>query len=308
MQCGSTFAALVFSSLVLVACVTTPSSPPGAAEVRSKLSALQNDPNLAGRAQVELQDAEEAVRLAEQPVPAAEAPLGEHRVYLADRKVEIARAKATTRYAEDQRAQFAEERGEARLAARSLEADQARYDADRARADADRARGDASRARAAADDARTVEAKASADAALRAAELQRQIDVLEAEATERGLVLTLGDVLFATGNAELQSGARNRLDKLVNFLNEYPERRVLIEGHTDSVGNSAYNQGLSHRRAKSVSNYLTEQGIAWQRLSASGMGMDRPIASNDTAAGRQQNRRVEIIIENEPLVSSGKSD
>jgi outer membrane protein OmpA-like peptidoglycan-associated protein len=308
MQRGSTFAALVFSSLVLVACVITPSSPPGAAEVRSKLSALQNDPNLAGRAQVELQDAEEAVRLAEQPVPAAEAPLGEHRVYLADRKVEIARAKATTRYAEDQRAQFAEERGEARLAARSLEADQARYDADRARADAVRARGDASRARAAADDARTAEAKASADATLRAAELQRQIDVLEAEATDRGLVLTLGDVLFATGNAELQSGARNRLDKLVNFLNEYSERRVLIEGHTDSVGNSAYNQGLSQRRAKSVSNYLTEQGIAWQRLSASGMGMDRPIASNDTAAGRQQNRRVEIIIETEPLVSSGKSD
>jgi outer membrane protein OmpA-like peptidoglycan-associated protein len=308
MQCGSTFAALVFSSLVLVACVTTPSSPPGAAEVRSKLSALQNDPNLAGRAQVELQDAEEAVRLAEQPVPAAEAPLGEHRVYLADRKVEIARAKATTRYAEDQRAQFAEERGEARLAARSLEADQARYDADRARADAVRARGDASRARAAADDARTAEAKASADATLRAAELQRQIDVLEAEATDRGLVLTLGDVLFATGNAELQSGARNRLDKLVNFLNEYSERRVLIEGHTDSVGGAVYNQTLSHRRAKSVSDYLKEHGIAWQRLSASGMGMDRPIASNDTAAGRQQNRRVEIIIENEPLVSSGKSD
>lgn len=305
---GSAVAALVFSTLLIAACASTPTSPPGSAEVRSKLSALQNDPNLADRAKIELRDAEEAVRLAEQPLPSGEAALGKHRVYMADRKVEIARAKATTRYAEAQRAQFADERADARLAARTQEADRARLDADRARADADRAQADASRARAAADDARSAEARASADAALRAAELQRQIDVLEAKATERGLVLTLGDVLFATGSAELQSGARDRLDKLVNFLNEYPERRVLIEGHTDNVGGAVYNETLSHRRAKSVSDYLTERGIAWQRLSASGMGMDRPIASNDTAGGRQQNRRVEIIIENEPLVSSGETD
>ena len=316
MRYGKTFAALTFSVLVAAACATVPSSPEGASEVRNKLTVLQNDPNLAERAKVEIRDAELAVRLAEQPLSAAEAPLGTHRVYMADRQVEIARAKATTRYAEDQRARFAEERDAARLAARTREADAARYDANRAAADADRARADTARATAdaeraradaaiaynAADAARRAEAESSAEAARQAADLQRQIDELQAEVTDRGLVLTLGDVLFATGSAELQSGASDRLNKLVTFLNEYPERRVLIEGHTDSMGTSEYNQGLSQRRSESVKNYLTQQGIATQRLSTSGMGEDQPVATNDSAAGRLQNRRVEIIIENPPLV------
>ena len=320
---GRTFAVLVFSFLAAAACATVPSSPEGATEVRNKLTVLQNDPNLASRAQVEIRDAEAAVRLAEQPLPATEAPLGAHRVYMADRQVEIARARAATRYAEDQRARFAEERDAARLAARTREADDARYDANRATAEADRAAADADRARAdtarataeadraradtvaansAADAARRAEAESSADAARQAADLQRQIDELQAEVTDRGLVLTLGDVLFATGSAELQGGASDRLNKLINFLNEYPERLVLIEGHTDSMGTSEYNQGLSQRRSESVKYYLTQQGIATQRLSTSGMGEDQPIASNDSAAGRLQNRRVEIIIENPPLV------
>jgi outer membrane protein OmpA-like peptidoglycan-associated protein len=247
---------------------------------------------------------------------------------MADRQVEIARARATTRYAEDQRARFAEERDAARLAARTREADDARYDAnraaaeaDRAAADADRARADTARARAdadraradtivannAADAARRAEAESSADAARQAADLQRQIDELQAEVTDRGLVLTLGDVLFTTGSAELQSGASDRLNKLINFLNEYPERLVLIEGHTDSMGSSEYNQGLSQRRSESVKHFLTQQGIATQRLSTSGMGEDQPIATNDSAAGRLQNRRVEIIIENPPLVIGASS-
>ena len=295
------FSAVVLSSFVLFACAVTPTAPPGSAEVRSKLNALKSDPNLAQRAQVELRDAEVAVRLAEQPLPSTEAPLGQHRVYMADHRVEIARAKATTRYAEDQRARFAEERDAARLAARTREADLARADASRARDDASRARDDASRARSNADAARSAEAATAAEAARQAAELQRQIDLLEAEATDRGLVLTLGDVLFTTGSAELQGGASNRLNKLVNFLNQYPDRRVLIEGHTDNVGSADYNQGLSQRRADSVRSYLTQQGIGSQRLTTSGMGLNRPIADNDSTAGRQQNRRVEIIIENPPL-------
>jgi Domain of unknown function (DUF4398) len=104
MHRGRTLAALLGAVFVLAACATAPSSPQGAAEVRSKLTVLQNDPNLAERAPVELRDAEAAVRLAEQPLPAAEAPLGAHRVYMADRTVEIARARASTRCAEAQRA------------------------------------------------------------------------------------------------------------------------------------------------------------------------------------------------------------
>lgn len=313
---AGTFTAVVATSLVLFGCAVTPSSPPGAAETRSKLSALQDDPNLGQRARVEIQEAEVAVRLAEQPLDSSEGSLAEHRVYMADRKVEIARAKATTRFAEHERTRFAEERDAARLASRTQEADRARFEAGRARDDASRERSsaeaarmaeaeaaaDASRARSEAQAARGAQAESAAEAERRAAELERQIAALEAEVTDRGLVLTLGDVLFATGSAELQGAASSRLNKLVDFLNQYPNRRVLIEGHTDNVGNAAYNQDLSLRRADSVRGYLTGQGIGSQRVSTSGMGLNQPIADNNSAAGRQQNRRVEIVIENPPLV------
>lgn len=271
------YVAVAFSSLMIVSCAMTPNSPQGAAQVRSELTALQNDPNLADLARVEIREAEAAVRLAELPVSEADAALGRHRVYMADQKVAIAEAKATTRYAEAQRARLGEERSEARLESRTLEAD---------------------RARRAADAAQSSEREGAEVAARQAEEYQRQIDALQAEVTDRGLVLTLGDVLFATGSAELQGGASRNLDKLVSFLKQYPERRVQIEGHTDNVGGAEYNQRLSLRRAESVSDYLRQHGIASQRLSTSGIGMDQPVASNNSEMGRRQNRRVEIIIEN----------
>lgn len=336
---GST-TVLLGSLLFLTACATTPSSPPGAAEARSKLSALQSDPNLAERAPLELREAESAVRIAEQPLPEVESSLGQHRVYMAEHKIDIARAKATGRYAADQRAALVEEREQARLMARSREAELARADANRARNDAELARSDASRAQDAASSARyaEIQAMAEADAARRAAssarlseaeamadadaarqdadsarhsearavanadaqavDLRRRISALEAEITDRGLVLTLGDLLFATDRATLEPGADRHLDRLTGFLERYPQRRVEIEGHTDNIGTSEYNLGLSRRRAESVLNQLTLRGIDPSRLSALGLGQERPIASNMTAAGRQQNRRVEIIIEN----------
>ena len=270
-------------SFVLAGCATAPRSPEGAAEVRSKLTQLQSDPNLADRAPVALQEAEAAVRVAEQPL-ANDAALGAHRVYMADRKVEIAIAQASTRYAEDQLARFGEERERARLDARTREADRARADADAARASA---------------------ADAASSAAREAAELQRQIDALQAKATDRGLVLTLGDVLFTSGRADLKVGATSNLDRLVTFLSQYPSRNIEIEGHTDSVGSDDYNQDLSQRRADSVRSYLMQQGINSQRIAASGKGEHQPVADNDSAGGRQLNRRVEIIIENpSPVVTS----
>jgi outer membrane protein OmpA-like peptidoglycan-associated protein len=107
-------------------------------------------------------------------------------------------------------------------------------------------------------------------------------------------------VLFDTGKASLKAGATSNLNKLVAFLNEYSDRTVLIEGYTDSVGSEDYNQGLSERRADSVKSYLAGQGIGSLRLSAAGKGESDPVASNDSAAGRQQNRRVEVIISNPP--------
>ncbi|MCL4791192.1 MAG: OmpA family protein [Gammaproteobacteria bacterium] len=279
---GKALGAAAALSLVLAGCASAPLPPPGAAEARSKLTRLQSDPNLATRAPTALKDAEAAVNTAELPVSKAEAELGAHRVYIADRKVEIAMAQASTRYAEDQRAKFASERDKARLDARTQEADAAKLDASRARSEADAAAG-------------------------KAAELQRQIAALEAEATDRGLVLTLGDVLFATGKSEVKVGAMSNLNKLVVFLNSYPERSVQIEGHTDSVGSEDSNQGLSQRRAESVRAYLVQQGIAANRLTAVGLGENQPVASNDTQSGRQQNRRVVAIIDNPaPATASSK--
>ncbi|SFI57371.1 Outer membrane protein OmpA [Pseudomonas guineae] len=130
-------------------------------------------------------------------------------------------------------------------------------------------------------------------------QLQRQLDELNAKQTERGLVMTLGDVLFATGRSELRAGTANNLGKLAIFLNQNPERRVMIEGHTDSVGSEENNLSLSQRRATSVMRYLTIQGIAPSRLSASGKGESMPVAGNESASGRQMNRRVELIISEE---------
>lgn len=280
-------------ALILTACASTPPTPDGAVAVREKLTALQNNPNLSDRARVEIREAEQAVRLAETPVPEKEAALAEHRVYMAERKVGIAEAAATKNYAEAQRENLAEAREEARLRARTLEAD-------RARASASRSEAEARRAREAAEEARLDQAQTRAQSAREAEELQERIADLEAEATERGLVLTLGDVLFATGSAKLQSDTNTKLDKVVEFLNEYPERNVVIEGHTDDVGEASYNQLLSQQRADAVRAYFSQQGISSYRINTRGLGESQPVASNDNPTGRQQNRRVEIIIENAP--------
>lgn len=273
---------LVFAtavSFLVASCATAPQNPPGSAEVRSKLTALQSNSSLADQVPVELREAEAAVLAAEAPV-GKDVALGAHRVYMADRKVEIAMATASTRYAEDQRAALSQARDDARLNARTQEADRAR------------------RETATAQSATDAALASAAVAAKEADELQRQIDVLQAEATDRGLVLTLGDVLFGTGRSDLTSGGTNTLDKLVVFLNNYPDRNVVIEGHTDDVGSHEMNQTLSQHRADSVKFYLVQQGIRHKRLAASGMGETQPITDNQSPSGRQQNRRVEVIINN----------
>lgn len=306
MNSNITFVAATLALLAVGACTVAPSRPDGAAEVRAKLSQLQADPQLAGRAPVAMKDAEIAVRAAETPTD--DLALARHRVVIADRKVETARAQAQARYAEDQRAALADEREAARLASRTREADSARRAATSARADADSAnrqaaaaRSDAALAQDQAAAARMATEVARSDAALaaqQAADLQAQIAELNARATDRGLVVTLGDVLFATGRATLRGGAPADLDKLGAFLNKYPERTVLIEGHTDSVGSAELNLGLSQRRADAVKAYLVGRGVAAGRLTASGKGESSPAADNDSVTGRQQNRRVEVIISN----------
>jgi outer membrane protein OmpA-like peptidoglycan-associated protein len=270
-------------------------------EARAKLTQLQSDPNLASRAAAAIKEADMAVRTAEQPEPDKE--LAAHRVYIADRKVDTAKALAETRFAEDQRAALTAERDKARLDARTREADAAKGQVATARAEGAEQKAAADQARLAADQARTdagTAQLAAANSAQQAALLQQQIDALHAKPTDRGLVLTLGDVLFTTGKADLKPGATGSLNKLAAFLDKYPDRSVAIAGYTDSVGSEDYNQGLSERRAESVKSYLTGQGIGSSRLVASGKGRSDPVADNDTAAGRQQNRRVEVLISNPP--------
>jgi outer membrane protein OmpA-like peptidoglycan-associated protein len=287
-------ATAVASILLAAACTTAPVKPDGAAEARVKLTQLQSDPNLASRAAVAIKDADVAVRAAEQPELNKE--LAAHRVYLADRKVDTAKALAETRFAEDQRAGLTAQRDSARLDARTHEADAAKGQAATARAEGAEQKAAADQARSEANTAQL----AAASSEQQAAELQRQINVLQAKPTDRGLVLTLGDVLFTTGRADLKPGATGNLNKLVAFLDKYPDRSVSIQGYTDSVGSEDYNQGLSERRANSVKSYLAEQGVGSMRLSASGKGRNDPVADNDSEAGRQQNRRVEVIISNPP--------
>ena len=276
---------LVAGFLLLSACATGPKAPEAPLDSRVKLTALQSNSQLATRAPVELQAAEAAVRAAE--VPRSDGVYATHLMLLADQKVEIARARAQARQYQDQRTALAAESERARLDARTLEADRAQRDAQSARADALSARADADLAR--------DEVAASREARL---ELERQIAELNARETDRGLVVTLGDLLFATGRSELTGGARPNLDKLAAFLGEYSDRTVLIEGHTDSVGSAESNYLLSQRRAESVRSYLVSRGVQANRLTTAGMGQDSPVANNDTATGRQQNRRVEVIISN----------
>lgn len=341
-----TLVATAVSAILLAACATAPVQPNPAAEARMKLTQLQSDPNLANRAPESFEAADAAVRLAEQPD--ADHDLVAYRVYLADRRVDIARADAQTRYAEDQRAALTAQRDQARLAARTHEAnvaerqaaeqkeaaDQARGEAnvaegqaavaraegDQQRIAADQARGEANVAvgqvaaaraesdqqSAAADQARgeaNLANLAAANSAQQVTDLQMQVQALQARPTERGLVLTLGDALFSSGRAELQPGADGHLTRLVTFLNRYPDRTVVIEGYTDNVGAADYNQGLSERRAGAVKAYLLDQGVSSVRLTAFGKGASDPVAGNDTASGRQQNRRVEVIISNPPVTS-----
>jgi OmpA-OmpF porin, OOP family len=148
-------------------------------------------------------------------------------------------------------------------------------------------------------EARNHEAqKAQAQAQSAQAQLasaQQQLADLQARQTDRGVVVTLGDVLFDTGQATLKPGANLALNRLATFLQSSPQTRILIEGHTDSVGSEEYNEVLSERRARAVATELMSRGISADQLQTLGRGKGYPVASNATPEGRQRNRRVEIV-------------
>lgn len=194
-----------------------------------------------------------------------------------------------------------------------LEIERARQEALKAQSDAEAARAAAERARQTADAeaqaARQQLQQAQAAAAQSEQEknalrdkLREQLNViLETRETARGLIVNLSDVLFDTGSATLKPGAREKLARVAGILSAHPDLHIEIEGHTDSVGGDDYNQRLSERRAASVQSYLLQQKIAPAAVGIEGFGESRPVATNDTAAGRQQNRRVELVVSGESI-------
>jgi outer membrane protein OmpA-like peptidoglycan-associated protein len=219
----------------------------------------------------------------------------EHFAYLAQQRTAIARETASIKMAEQAVEAASAERSKVLLEARTGEADRAVQLADTRQKEAELAE-----QRALAQQKQAEAARQQAGSAEeRARKLEAQIAELQATKSERGLVITLGDVLFDTNKSELRSGAHFTIDKLATFLAEYPTRKALIEGFTDSTGTVEYNQRLSERRAEAVRNAIAAKGVDSSRLMTRGYGVAFPVAGNETAEGRQRNRRVEVIISDE---------
>jgi outer membrane protein OmpA-like peptidoglycan-associated protein len=250
-------------------------------------------------AQLQLADAQKAVQAAEQ----AQNPEDlQQLAYLAEKKSQTASVIGATRKTEQDTQMMGKETQDILLQKRERELKAARADADQARAAAE------ARARDAEAKAREAEqARTQAEQARRAAEaeqaktaaLTKELADLKAQQTNRGLVLTVGDVLFATGRAEVAAGGMRSIDKLAEWLKKNPTRNLLIEGHTDNTGAEDFNIKLSQQRAEAVRDQLVSRGVGADRITTKGYGPKYPVVANDSAAGRQQNRRVEVVVLNE---------
>ena len=252
-------------ALVLGACASTPMPTAELDAARSAVRSAEADPNVAKYDTLDLETAKQQLQLAETAAMHNKAADVGQPAYLATQNARLARASAK---ADDARvAEGQVERDRIQLAARNREIENSRRAAQAANA--------------------------------QSAQLQAEIDALKAQQTERGLVMTFSDVLFDTGKAELNPGAKPRLDQLAQFLIEHPSRHVQIDGFTDNVGGEAFNKELSATRANAVETALVRCGIDPSRIQTAGYGKAFPVASNSDPSGRQLNRRVEVVIGND---------
>jgi outer membrane protein OmpA-like peptidoglycan-associated protein len=213
------------------------------------------------------------------------------------------RLTASQALAQAERDKAAAERERASAEAARVNAEQGRFSAEQARRAAE---SQAQQAQNQAQLAQAAAAQADREKAELRDRIREQLDViLETRETARGLIVNLSDVLFDTGSATLKPGAREKVAKIAGVLLAYPGLSIEIEGHTDSVGNEDYNQQLSERRAETVRSYLVRQGIPTTSVTAVGLGENQPVVSNDTASGRQQNRRVELVVSGESIAVTG---
>jgi outer membrane protein OmpA-like peptidoglycan-associated protein len=216
------------------------------------------------------------------------------------------RAAADSARAAADAARAAAEQAQAQAQAAAAQANQDKAAADAARAAAlqqqQQAEADAERARLAAAQADTQRQQAEGERTQMRERLKQQLNaVLETRESARGLIVNINDVLFDFNKYTLKPGAREKMAKVSGILLAYPGLKLQLEGHTDSVGTDDYNMKLSQERADAVRDFLTQQGVALPSITSVGLGKAAPVASNDTAAGRQQNRRVELVVSGDAI-------
>jgi outer membrane protein OmpA-like peptidoglycan-associated protein len=258
-------------------------------QARTSVRTVEQDPLAAETASTEIQSAHAALDDADQAYRDHESlELITHKAYMAQRYADIAKERIAEGRAKKEIADAEGVRTKVLLEARTREAQKATQDAQTAQRQAEQASQQAEQA--------TQQAQ---EAHERNQDLEHELARLEPKETERGLVLTLGDVLFDTGQNSLKPGAGRTIDQLATFMSDHMDRKVLIEGHTDARGADDYNVQLSERRADAVRDALVARGISADRIRTVGLGESYPIAGNDTTAGMQANRRVEIVISDE---------
>lgn len=278
--------ALLTIVALLGACSSMPKTTSLLNQTRGDYVAAQNNPKVASYAPLEMKQAGEA--LAQANAAAKDADSAEKidkLAYLAKQKIALTQEVAKQKSAEAEVASAGKERDQMRLDQRTNEADQAKISAEQSRLAEQVAQGETAEAQR-----KTQQAQA------RAAQLEAQLADLAAKKTERGMVITLGDVLFGTDLARLNPDGMRTAQKLADVLQQNPQRTVLVEGFTDSTGAASHNQQLSERRATAVRNALQELGVGRERVAIRGYGETYPVAANDTAQNRQLNRRVEIVL------------
>jgi outer membrane protein OmpA-like peptidoglycan-associated protein len=265
-------------ALAMAGCASTPKSNEALESARNIVQAAEADPNAAKYAPVDLQTAKSDLAVADAAFLRRDEPSIAQPAYMAAQNARLARLRGAAKADDARVAAGQAERDSIVLAARTNQVDSA-----------NRAKDAANRAT---DDAKVARDQATENSA----RLQAEVDALKAKPTDRGLVLTLGDVLFETGSSTLSSGAGRNMDRLVQFLTDHPERMVQIDGFTDSIGTDSFNQDLSQHRADAVRYQLVSRGISSARIGTQGYGKAYPVASNSESSGRQLNRRVEVVI------------
>lgn len=268
-----------FTSALLQACAGMPPQNSRLNSATQDLQAAQGNPAVVTLASTELKDAESALAAAQAAWKADEKVSEvDHLAYMATQKIAITVETARQRSAENAVTTAKAQRDEILLSARTDEAATAQRRADTSLLQTQSAQ------------KQTDEARAYAQ------QLQARLDALDAKQTERGLVVTIGDILFNNNSASLRTGRGSSVDRLGEFLLAYPKRHALIEGYTDSVGSRVSNQQLSEQRAASVRAVLLHMGVADARLGTQGYGENYPVGNNANSDGRQANRRVEVIL------------